>query len=154
MKASTFFGGAWKGIKFVYNNPQVLEIAAAVAPGQPAAIAGGIATAIHAVQSAKAHAAGEPAPAPPIATPPPPAAVVPPPPAAPPDGPPPFPGVVVVPEVDLVGKWRGTLDRMAMEVLGHRMAEDELFNNAKLLERGDVEGVMKNLREKLPPEQR
>lgn len=56
----------------------------------------------------------------------------------------------IVPEVDLVGKWRGTLDRMAMDVLGYRMAEDELFNNAKLLERGDVAGVVQNLNDKKP----
>jgi len=53
-----------------------------------------------------------------------------------------------VPEVDLVGKWRGTLDRLSMEILNHRMAEDELYNNAKLLEAGDVAGVRRNLEAK------
>jgi len=147
MKWSTGFKGAWAGLKFVYEHPQVLEIAAAVAPGAPGAVAAGIATVVKAVSASKASAAAAtppadvhpslPEPLPPPPAPPPPPPVPTPPPA---EGPP-----ALVPEVDLVGKWRGTLDRMAMEILGARMAEDELYNNAKLLERGDVEGVTRNL---------
>jgi hypothetical protein len=53
-----------------------------------------------------------------------------------------------VPMPDLVGKWKGTLDKMSMEYLGHLMAEDELYNNAILMENQDVPGVVKNLMEK------
>lgn len=141
MKWSTGFKGAWAGLKFVYEHPQILEIAAAV-PGAPGQVAAGIVTVVKAVGAAKASsAAGGQPPLPPA----PPPFGEPTPPQPPPqpidDAPPP----AVVPEVDLVAKWRGTLDRMAMEVLGARMAEDELFNNAKLLERGDVAGVTRNL---------
>ena len=152
MKAGTFFKGAWNGLRFVYQHPQILEIAAAVAPGAPGLVAAGIATVVKAAGASKAAAAsGQATPPtyPPLAEPlPPPPPPPPPPPAerpATPDGPPPFSGLAVVPEVDLVGKWRGTLDRMAMEILGYRMSEDELYNNAKLLERGDVDGVTRNL---------
>jgi hypothetical protein len=150
MKWGTFFGGAWNGIKFVYEHPQVLEIAAAVAPGQPGQIAAGIATVVKAVNAGKPTPPtqpplAEPLPPPPAAPPPPPASQDPGVPTAPP---------VLVPEVDIVGKWRGTLDRMAMDVLGYRMAEDELYNNAKLLEAGNVAGVITNLEDKLSPEDR
>ena len=127
MNLSKIGKGLWNVGKFLYEHPEALEVAAA-ATGHPG-VAAGIATV------AKAREAVQP----------PAAAPAPPPDAAPaptPAGPPPG---AVVPEVDLVGKWRGTLDRMAMEVLGHRMAEDELFNNAKLLEAGDVAGVRRNL---------
>lgn len=150
MKWSTAFKGAWSGVKFVYNHPQILEIAAAV-PGAPGQIAAGIATVVQAVGAAKASSAagGQP----PLPPPPPPFGEPTPESSAPPlpPAPPPEPAApAIVPEVDLVAKWRGTLDRMAMEILGKRMDEDELFNNAKLLERGDVEGVTRNLEGKKP----
>ena len=133
MKFGTFLSGAGKALKFVYDHPQVLEVAAA-ATGHP-----GFAADIATVVAAKKGVASV-APAP---------VVVP----VSPDAPAPTPAPPVepsglVPEVDIVTKWRGTIDHMAMDILGYRMNEDEYYSNAKLLEAGDVEGVRKNIEKK------
>ena len=137
MKLSSVWGALVKAGQFVYEHPEAIEVIAA-STGHPG-VAAGIGTVVAARNASKN--AGAPAPVPVTPAPVAPAPVAPAPAPEQPSG--------VQPEVDLVGKWRGTLDRMSMEILNHRMAEDELFNNAKLLEAGKPEEVAKNLRAKL-----
>lgn len=133
-----FFKGLGKAGKFVYDHPEFLAVVAGVATGNPAAIAAGAATVVKAREKTNEIA---PVPAPPVAAPP-----APEPPVA-------IPVVetpgAIAPEVDLRGKWRGTLDRMSIQILGYPLTDErEVYDNAVLLEKGDVDGVIKNLQGK------
>jgi len=129
---ASFGKGLLKAGKFLYDHPEAIQVIAAATGNDK--IVSGIVTVVRA-----RTATAPPAPVVPV--------------ALNIDAPYQTPEVVqpvstpptIAPEVDLVLKWRGTLDRMSMDVLGYRMAEDELYNNAKLLERGDVQGVTRNL---------
>jgi hypothetical protein len=117
----TVLRGIGKGAKFVYDHPELLEVLAG-ATGRKQ-VAAGVTTVVEAAEPVPAPVPVEPAPQPAPAGP--------------------------VPEVDLRGKWRGTLDRMAIAELGYPLTDErEVYDNAVLLERGDVEGVRRNLKGK------
>lgn len=121
---SRFGKGLLRVGKFLYENPEVISVVANAASGKE--VAKDISTVVEAKQPAEVAPAPvtqaqEPAPVAP----------------APAPGPQPIP--------DLIGKWKGLLDQMSMNTLGYTMAADELYNNAQLLEKGDVAGVQRNL---------